>query len=211
MSDGASAALNPWVSIWLRPRATIQQIVETDPERHVVALAALSGIVQMLGNASDRNLGDRAGLPVVLALALVLGPFLGLIGVYLWALLLKWTGRWIGGRASTVQLRAAIAWAGVPIIVGGAAFVGALLIAGKELFTEATPWLDQNPGWALLAYGLLVIQLVAVGWGIVVSLKTVGQVQGFSAWRALGNMLLPLLLVVAVGIVAAIVIPMLAG
>jgi hypothetical protein len=199
------------VSIWVRPRATIQQLVDTDPERYVVALAALSGIVQMLGNASDRNLGDRVGLPVVLTMALLLGPFVGLIGVYLWALLLKWTGRWIGGHASAVQLRAAIAWAGVPIIVGGVAFVGALLIAGKELFTEATPWLDQNPGWALLTYGLLITQFVTVAWGIVVSLKTVGQVQGFSAWRALGNTLLPLLLVVVLGIVTAIVIPMLVG
>ena len=211
MSDGATGTLNPWVSIWLRPRATIQKIVDTDPERHVVALAAMSGIVQMLGNASDRNLGDRVGLPVVLTMALLLGPFAGLIGVYLWALLLKWTGRWIGGHASAVQLRAAIAWAGVPIIVGGVAFVGALLIAGKELFTEATPWLDHNPGWALLAYGLLIIQFVTVGWGIVVSLKTVGQVQGFSAWRALGNALLVFVAILVPLMVVAMVIALVAS
>lgn len=211
MTDGVTATLNPWISIWLRPRATIQQVVDTELEKRVVPLAALAGIVQTLDNASGRNLGDSVAFPVVLGLVLVIGPFIGLIGVYLWAWLLRWTGRWLGGQATLAQLRAAIAWGSVPTIAAGVPLVLALLILGPELFTEHTPRLDAQPTLASVFLGLILLQVALALWSIVTVLKTVGQVQGFSAWRALVNNLLPLLVLVAVGVVAAVVVPMVSG
>ena len=208
MNDGVTATLNPWTSIWLRPRATIQHIVDTELEKRVLPLAALSGIVQTIDNASGRNLGDTLPFPLVLGLILVLGPFVGLISVYLWAWLLRWTGRWLGGRATLAQLRTAIAWGSVPMITGGVPLLLSLLLLGPELFMEHTPRLDAQPMRSLVFLALVVVQLAMVLWGVVTVIKTVAQVQGFSAWRALANNLLPLLVVVAVGVVAAVVVPM---
>lgn len=211
MNDGVTATLNPWTSIWFRPRATIQHVVDTELEKHVVALAALSGIVQALDNASGRNLGDALPFPVVLGLAFILGPILGLIGVYLWAWLLRWTGRWLGGRATLPQLRTAIAWGSVPMIAAGVPLLLMLILIGPELFTESTPRLDAQPTRSLVFLGLVVVQLVMALWGIVTLLKTVAQVQGFSVWRAFVNNVAPLLIIVAVGVAAAVVVPMVAG
>jgi hypothetical protein len=208
VTDATTGPLNPWLSIWRRPRATIQQIVDTNPEHSVVALAALSGIVQALSNATARDAGDVLGLPVILALVLLLGPFLGLLGVYFGAWLLQWTGRWLGGRATTTQLRASLAWGSVPMIVGGALLVPALLIAGRELFTSEKPGLEADPTLWMIVLGLLLLQALAALWSCVTMLKTIGQVQGFSAWRALGNSLLPMLIFVAIvmAVVAVIVL-----
>jgi len=41
-------AINPWLSIWIKPRATIRWIVNTDPTQQVILLAALGGIAQTL-------------------------------------------------------------------------------------------------------------------------------------------------------------------
>jgi hypothetical protein len=54
-------------------RATIQRVVETDPEKHVTALAALSGVVQALSNAINRNLGDWLSLPMIILLVMLVG------------------------------------------------------------------------------------------------------------------------------------------
>ena len=55
------------------------------------------------------------------------------------------------------------------------------------------------------------MQLVMALWGIVTLLKTVAQVQGFSVWRAFVNNVAPLLIIVAAGVAAAVVVPMVAG
>lgn len=211
VNDGVTATINPWTSIWLRPRATIQHIVDTELERHVVALAALSGIVQALDNASGRSAGDSLPFPVVLGLVFILGPLVGLIGVYLWAWLLRWTGRWLGGQATLPQLRTALAWGSVPMIAGGVPLFLVLILIGPELFTESTPRLDARPTLAIAVLGLILVQVVLTLWGIVTLLKTVAQVQGFSVWRAFVNNVAPLLIIVAAGVAAAVVVPMVAG
>ena len=78
---------------------------------------------------------------------------------------------------------------------------------GNELFTTATPRLDGSVGLTVLLLSFFVVEAVIAVWAFVVFLKCLGQVQGFSAWKALGNtllvvpvILLPILLIaLAVG------------
>lgn len=187
--------LNPWFSIWTRPRATIQQIVDTHPTRLVLLLAAVAGFSQFLDRAVMRNLGDRMEWPMILAIAAVAGPVLGIVGLYIGGALLRWTGGWLGGRASMEQVRAAIAWSSVPLIWALPLWIPELALFGQDLFTKATPRLDANPLLAVVLIGFGLVELIIGIWAIVVFLKCLGQVQGFSAWRALGNALLAFLIV----------------
>ena len=178
--------LNPWLTMWTRPRATIQQIVSSDPQKHILTLAAIGGISQALDRASMRNLGDEHDLGFILAVSLIGGPIAGVMSLYLFGALLKWTGGWLGGAGSFINIRAAMAWSYVPLIWALLLWVPQLVIFGKDLFSSDTPNIDQSP-FVMLGFGLLAI-IVAI-WTIVVFLKALGQVQGFSAWRALGNTL----------------------
>lgn len=92
--------MNPWLSIWLRPRATMRSILDTDPERLVILLACVGGVAEALGRASMRNVGDRLPLWTLLLTCGAVGPVGGLISLYLGSLLLRWTGGWIGGRGT---------------------------------------------------------------------------------------------------------------
>ena len=87
--DAISA--NPWISMWVHPRRTIRQIVETNPERKVLLLAAISGIPETLSNASTKSSGDHVSLGVLLALALLLGPVGGLLSLVIGGFLLRVT------------------------------------------------------------------------------------------------------------------------
>jgi hypothetical protein len=179
--------LNPWVSIWTKPRQTIAQIVATDPTKYVVALAAVSGVAQFLDRASSRNLGDRMSLTTIIAMALTVGPGLGVIFLYLLGALTKWTGGWLGGRASAEAIRAALAWSSVPFIMISVLWIPQLLLVGSELFTEATPRLEANAALALAILPMFVLQAAVSIWSLVLLCKCLGEVQGFSAWRGLGN------------------------
>jgi len=184
--------LNPWVSMWTQPRATIQQIVEANPKRFVLPLAALVGFSHYLNRCSDKNAGEALEWPRIILLAGVIGPIFGLVFLYIGGWLLRWTGKWVGGNASLQNIRAAIAWSGVPTLWALLLWIPALLLFGQELFTKETPILSASSSLSstFLVYGL--IDVVIVIWAFVVFLKCLGQVQGFSAWKAFVNGLLAL-------------------
>ena len=198
MNEGTIMTLNPWRSIWLKPRATIRQIVDTNPERNVVALAAAAGVLQTLLNAVSENYGDQLGLIPILLFALVLAPIFGVIMLYVVAVLLRWTGRWLGGVGTLRDLRAAIAWGSAPTVMGGVGMLVALLVAGHDLFSTVQPWLARNPTLMMIAGVGLMVQGVTAVWSFFTGIKCVAEVQEFSAWKALGNYVLVILILLAV-------------
>jgi hypothetical protein len=189
-------APNPFRSIWTRPRATIQHVVDSNPELYLFPLAVAFGIAQSLDNAVMRNLGDRLGLIPILAIALIAGPVTGIIGLYLWAALTRWAGKWIGGRASTRDIRAAIVWGGVPAVAAALLWIPLIVLLGREAFTSKSPAMDASVSLAFTVLAVSVVKMAAGIWTVVVYLKCLGQVQGFSAWRALGNSVLAFLALV---------------
>ena len=188
--------LNPWISMWTKPRATIQQVIDTNPERLVMILAAVSGFSTALDRASTKSLGDKLDLPVIFLLAVFLGSISGIIGLYIGSALIRWTGTWIGGKASSQSIRAAIAWSSVPIIWALILWLPKLAIFGKELFTTETPVVDANPSLVFLLLGFVAIEILIGVWVIVVFVKCLGQVQNFSSWKALVNVVLSGLVII---------------
>ncbi len=125
---------SPWLTIWTRPRGTIRAIVDTDPTRSVLLLAMIYGISSTLSRSMQRSPGDYLSLSVLLILALAGGSLSGIIINYLMAALVRWTGSWIGGVASVIECRAALAWGAVPMAVNLVLMLGLIAIFGQDLF-----------------------------------------------------------------------------
>jgi hypothetical protein len=198
--DDPGVHLNPWTSMWLQPRATIRQIIREDPEKSLILLAGLAGISNAWDRASSNSLGDQFPFLGVIAFGVIVGFLAGLLSLYIGAALIRWTGEWFGGHGTVENLRAAVAWAKVPTLWIFPLWLIEIAVIRQELFTTATPRMDANPSLAYMLFGLGVIEIIAVVWGFVLMVKTVGEVQGFSAWKALGNLvvavLIPVLLIV---------------
>lgn len=187
--------LNPWFSMWLHPRRTIRQIVETDPERLVLLLAAIGGIVQGFVNAESKSSGDKMSPTSVLLVSLIVGPLMGVIGLWLSGLLLRWTGGWLGGQADARRVRTAVAWSNVPMVWSLLLWIPAILLFGAELFTKATPIIEASSLLSALHLVFSIGTAVIGVWSFVVFLHSLGEAQGFSAWKALLNSLLAMLVV----------------
>ena len=105
--------MNPWFSVWTKPRQTIRQIVETNPRQSVLLLAVTTGSLELLFQVLLRY--DRQ-VPILFAVltALVVGALIGFGNLYLTGWLYGRIGVSFHGQGSGLQLRAAIAWAELP-------------------------------------------------------------------------------------------------
>ena len=97
---------------------------------------------------------------------------------------------------------AALAWANVPGIWSLLLWLPRAALLGGETFHPLPASIQGNPP-ALLFYGLLRILQVLIGlWGFAISLKCLGEAHAFSAWRALGALILAaFIVIVPIGLV----------
>ena len=197
---------SPFLTIWTQPRQTIRAIVETDPTWLVAPLVMLAGVAQALLRASTQRIGDRLSLRATLTLVVVTGPLAGFVGLQVAGWLLALTGRWLGGRARPEQVRAAIAWSSVPTLASLPIGILLLAVLGREMFTTKTPTIDAYPALGLLLLTGQVVAALLRGWSVLLLLKCVGEVQGFSAWRTSWSLVLTgLVVVVPIGLLMIVV------
>ncbi|TWT31286.1 Yip1 domain protein [Posidoniimonas corsicana] len=192
--------LNPWVSIWNQPRATIRQIVDTDPRYMVLPIAIAMGVSTVLSGVADSVADPAQPLAltpaVAVAISAVAGPILGLLLWLLNSWLISITARWIGGVATFTEMQAAYAWGAVPGIFTLPLSLLLVILVG------------QFPGRDYL--GLIAINGIAEGvlgiWSFVVLCKCIGEVSRFSAWKGWGAIILAGLLLMLPIIVAGVVV-----
>jgi hypothetical protein len=124
--------------------------------------------------------------PFFVLLALVAGPPLGFLKVYLGGGLAAITGRWLGGGATAEECRAAIGWSALPQIAALALWVPALAILGDEAFFKGTQVLTDSVALFATFVAVVVVWSALQLWSAVLRWKCLGEAHGFSAWRAFG-------------------------
>ncbi len=187
----------PFISVLTRPRDTVRKIISVDPGLHVLLLISLAGIVDALDRASMRSTGDQIPFLAVVALAAVLGPLSGLIGLWIGSHLVKISGNWIGGKGDRDLIKTALAWATVPKLAILALWIIVMIVLGGDLFTSDMPKISSNPTLLYVLFGFQIVSLVSSIWAIVLLCNTIAEVQEYrSAWKGLANLLLASLFVV---------------
>lgn len=183
-----SINLNPWFTMWTLPRATIRQIIDTDPRKKILLLASIVGIINVFEVVLD-GVGspDFSGAIVFL----ILGSLSGITSLYLISALHRLTGSWIGGQASTFELRAAIAWSNVPLIWSTLLWIPELihreLFYWQDVFTSDLFVLFMD----LVSFAKIFISI----WTLIIFIVSLAEAQKFSIWKAILNVILTIVFV----------------
>jgi hypothetical protein len=137
----------------------------------------------------SNHVGARLPGFMILLWTLVIGAVWGLLQLHVIATPLYYVGKWTGAPARFGDLRTALAWSAIPQVAILPLWVLGTLVFGRFLYLEPEVVLTRMP-FAVLAQGLLSLgTLVCCGWWLVLQVFTVAEVQGVSAWRALGNLI----------------------
>lgn len=196
--------LNPWLSIWIRPRETMQSLLQKDPDDLVILLASFAGFSEILISASRNNLGDYMPVPVIFSLAIILGPVIGIPGLFFGGVLFRWTGQWLGGQGTFPGIRAAIAWSFVPIICYSVLWIPKLIFLGDVLFISRVVVWGSKVHFIIV--GLNILRIIIVLWSITIFLKCLSEVQKFSIWKAIGNTILSIgIFMITIIFIAAVI------
>ncbi len=199
MTPEAEAIGNPWVTIWSSPRATIRRVVFVNPRHQVIAIAALSGALSALearwSQPPPSGNGAIVAWPVVVVFSVVLWAILSIVWLYIVGGLFKWAGAALGGTATQLEVRAAVAWAQVPVIAALAIGILSILLGTGAPMVPFGGAQHGTSASVSLLHGIFGI------WSFILTLKCVAEVHRFSVWRALGALLL-----IVVGIAAALIV-----
>lgn len=194
---------SPWLTIWIRPRATIRQVIDTNPHRMVHPLMITGGVVEAFTRAAMRNAGDTMSLGEIFVVYSLVGAMGGLLTLYVGGWLLRTVGLWLGGYGPVSHVRAALAWSQVPAVWAIGLMVIELALYGDQLFTHNAPAITALP---TLAAWLMLTEAVVAAWGFVILVKCIGEAMGLSDRRSLGAVLLAgLMMVVMLAVVEAAV------
>lgn len=183
-------------SIWTKPTKTFDFILKRCPRKYVNALINCSGLAGALG-ANVAFLLNHVQFSIALIILIAgLGWLFAWLWVYLFASLLSWTGRWIGGRGEMDQFVTVLAWSYVPVICSLVP-----LILEEIAFGEGRENIDitgQNIITTGLYYLFLVINTGLSIWSFIILVRGTAVLQKFAIGKTILNIILPVLVILTV-------------
>lgn len=179
--------LNPWKSMWIRPRETIREVVDVDPKQNFWALAGIYGFPLMIQIMQNASVGQSLNNYIIFIISLVLSFVAGYIGISITSLFMLWTGRWIKGKATYLEMRAAVSWSNITNLVRIVTLLILMGVFGREMFFVSFPEMIFTKPQFYLVIVMTIIQFAAAIWSLVLYFISVSEVQRFSVWKAVLN------------------------
>ncbi len=182
--------LKPWISIWIKPKQTVRAIINYNIKYRFFVLSFLYGLPTVLQMAQNFSLGSVFALPAIILICLIMAPLLGALGLIICTALLTWTGRWLGGKSSFMEMRCAVSWTNATNLVSVAVWVALIAQFKEVIFYEGfvrMPMTAMEAGFLSIYF---LIQLTVAVWSFILLLYGVSEVHGFSVWKALLNIVI---------------------
>ena len=154
-------------------------------------LGALGGVGVLLDWVVWRGLDTDASLGAILVMVLLAGPPLGIAALVIGGVLLRISGRGLGGVGSAGAVRAGLSWAAIPPASGLLLWAGQLTLIPKASLGGG----GATPGLALAVAICWSTHVLLILCSLFLALIGVAAAHRFSLWRAAATWLLATLLV----------------
>ncbi|RZJ85874.1 MAG: hypothetical protein EOO60_14200, partial [Hymenobacter sp.] len=175
--------------IWTVPQVTLSFILAKCPDKYLTVLLVLGGAVRALDRVVRQHDANKQVVTNRITIGVILGTLSGWLTYYCYAWGLSLTGSWLGGRATTDQLRTVLAWALVPSVASLALLLPQVAMSEDGSFRrEYGAYFVEGSSVIMLCW---IGQVVLSTWSVIILLKGIALVQGFGLGKSILNMLLP--------------------
>lgn len=182
-----------WKTIWFHPRQTVRNHLERLKDSMMILIIAwLTGISIALDKSTEKNMGVLEGPQQILASSFFIGGILCILFWYLYSYLLSWTGRWLKGKANASEIRTILSFSFIPIVFSLILWVPRGLVLGDQTFIAEPAF--NNSFQAGIYLSIVILDVILAFWSILSMVICLSELQGFSVWKAILNILIVALL-----------------
>lgn len=184
------------MNLCFNPRGAIGLVLSTTSYGLTLLLAAAVGFAQSLGAVFvDASPGGTISPLFKFLAVLLLAPPIGILLVYVRGFLLHLAGRFLHGQAHHREIRTALAWSEIPLLLGGGVVVLQIVMGAAGIAApggaagQSLPVLLSRAGFGMLhaAMGL---------WAFSLLLHTIAEIQRFSMGRSFACIVLAAAIIV---------------
>lgn len=173
------AGLNPWMTMWNRPRSTIRVLAYNRPTYGVFYLAVIYALQAFFFYANWWSLGIRVNYPLYLTVGIIGSPVMGMLWLYLVGEFFYFSGRLLNGSATRRQIRAAVAWSALPFTITLSMWFVLLFCSPEFAFIQYS-----GPYSSVF---IVLITLIAKIWSFVLLFQSLCELQYFSTLKSILN------------------------
>jgi hypothetical protein len=183
---------NEYIKFLKNPLSSYKEILALKPEKNIYVLMFLGSAANAIGKASSQNMCDRGNLMFVLLTAIFAGGLFGIVSYYIYAALLRWTGKMLKGTADTNKMTTVLAWGSIPIILSLAFTFFEILLTGDAIFKS---YPDLSGGGQLLVQIISYINIGLLLWSISLMVVGISVAQNFSIGKSILNLFMPIIVI----------------
>lgn len=183
--------------IWLKPKLVFTYLFKTYPLKYLQTLLITAALASTFTRAMGKGIGFASyGVGYFLA-ALIFGALITWGLYYLYAWILHYFGKaFLNGAASTKHFLTIMAWSNIPIIASTFFTFFLILIYGSNALHDSFTPPSEIAGIVFIVVGL--IEVVLAFWSLTILVIGTMYIQKFGVWKAIGNIILPLLILIIV-------------
>ncbi len=180
------------------PARTLCEVITHPSTSHAVALSSAGGVYWAVNAAIAQGLGRSFGPGLLFAAVVVLGALGGIAYLYALSILISWACDVLGGEPTRAKVRSLLAVAGIPGVIALVAFgLPRIALFGHGLFMPDRPWLQASP---LIVWGLWFGDAICFSWSLMLVVRGLKMMNGFSTPRAMMAAVLPAVPIVLIGL-----------
>ncbi|PLR84373.1 hypothetical protein CVD25_22175 [Bacillus canaveralius] len=194
----------PFLSILVKARLTIRQLTSGEQKSRVLPIAMLNGIITLFTSLISSEYPSPWSWFPTLMMIVLLGALAGIALLYIYGFLFFIAGKPIKGKASQKEIRTAYAWMNIPSFWAFFAWLPAIAFFPEQLFTGQLLTQESNIFLTLILLCASLFYSVGLCWSIVLLMIGLSEVQRFSIWKAILNILIAAIPFILIGIITAV-------
>ena len=186
--------LNPYTEALFKPREVIRYISGLHEIPFYWVLVYLTGLIA----GFDNLVRDPFNLfSINVALLLLFATVTGLIQIYFGGWVISWFGKLFGGVATNADLRVAVLWSRIPVIMTMPIIIFTTIIQSENF----NYLLYTNVIVTVLFWLCIFLETLLAVWCFINLVRMISEVQDFSKTKAFLSIILPGIIFVAIIIV----------
>ncbi len=190
--------MSPWKEIWIRPRAAIRGVIESNPNRALWFLASIYGFDSLMNSCQKLGLGYTYNQYAIFLFSAVFSFLWGYLVFAIWSGALYLTGKIFKGEGTFSTIRAAYAWSCVPLAGNIPLWILLAALFGPQLFTSSLTSGALTNQQVFVLFLCIIGRLTFVIWSLVIFFNALAEVQRYSILKAILNTLCAALFLTAV-------------